>query len=126
MIRSALLLCAAGLAAVTFACVAPPVAPPAPPPPPIHARIAAACTFDTSQVVVTLTPGFDAAAYGNCKPTGWSASPSTPDRSAPGLNQTLISTIQHVFDHSSQNIQSEICQLHHIYIDTDPQRVNPA
>ncbi|TMJ13860.1 MAG: hypothetical protein E6G93_19860 [Alphaproteobacteria bacterium] len=126
MIRSALLLCAAGLAAVTFACVAPPVAPPAPPPPPIHARIAAACTFDASQVVVTLTPGFDAAAYGNCKPTGCSASPPTPDTSAPGLNQTLIDTIQQVFDHSSQNFQSEMCQLDHIYIDTDQNSVNTA
>src|SRR5205085_7393066 len=99
----------------------PPVAPPAPPPPPMHAQMAAACTFDASQVVVKLTPGFDAAAYGSCKPTGCLASPPSPDSGAPDLDPSIAQTIQQVFDHSSPNFQLEMCQLDHIYIDTDPQ-----
>ena len=125
MLRSALVLSAGLAAALCFACVA--VMPPPPPtvlPTASHPRIAAACSFNASQVVVKLTPGFDAAAYGNCKPQGCLSSPPTPDNSQPALDPSIANTIQQVFDNSSSKFQREMCKLDHIYVDTDPNTVN--
>jgi len=125
MIRNALLLCAALLTAITFACSAPPSATP-PPLPPFYRAMAAACTFDATKVVAKLTPGFDATAYGSCGNQPCLASPPIPDNSAPPLSSAYATTIQQVFDHSSSNFQLEMCKLDHIYIDTDPQSVNTS
>jgi hypothetical protein len=100
-----------------------------------------ACTFNASQVVVELaspaSPAanppanivpFNAASYGDCDvpATKGGACDTPPEPSATNnVPPKALTDIQAAFNIAPGFFQKELCTLDHIYIDTDPNSINP-
>ena len=122
MIRTALLLCAGLLAALSFACA------PGGPGPTIRSKLADCPTGPTLanrvyDLAVT-TPLFNAVQYANCDAVNGCPSPF-PQR---GNQSAYAGVIKAAFDLAPVFFQNQLCSLDTIYIVTDPnlQGTNPT
>jgi hypothetical protein len=126
MIRTALLLCAGLLAALSFACVQQQVF--SPPPPPIRAKLADCPTgapFANRVYELAVTnPLFSAVQYANCDDLNHCPSPPPQRGNASGY----APVIKAAFDLAPVFFQNQLCALDTVYIVSDAslQANNPS
>src|SRR5215471_11237505 len=112
MIRSALLLCAALLAAITFACVAPPVAPPAPP-----SVRAAALSFNAPVPCPTISNVRELSAS---VPATANMDPD-PNGNAPAAPTNMQADLVSAWGAAPPSFQAQLCALNKIFVTQGPE-----
>lgn len=124
MMRYALLLCSALIAAVVFGCMAPGSTPP---PPPAFMRTVA-CSFDAATKVSELDPSSDPAGYTACALTSNPTCLGRPKISShpvlSGRLPAIQTAVQKVFDNSPPDLQFELCTVDQVFIDPNQSAPN--